>query len=449
MIITTITVLLFEVLLISGLVQFYFREIDIILDSSIQNLGIENSTQITNETLKKEAHIFIERLSQISRAQVQIIDSNGFLLADSVHPEWVGRKLVDSDISAALKGSRSSFRGRIPKTYESVFSVSYPLKNNNDVVGIIRLTTSLSQLNRTLAGHIGVLLVLGLIIIFAIFTTSIFISSTITKPVKDITVVAEKLAQGDFSVRVKKHHEDEVGKLADTLNYMAEEIDNLEKLKLNFIASISHELRTPLTSIKGWILTINQEDMEMGEMKDGLEIIEKESDRLSLLVEELLDFSKFTSGAVSLKKSTLDINKVLKHVIKQMTPRAKRQNVDLEHSLEEGSIIISGDENRLKQVFINILDNSFKFTSEKGCISICSKGSDDGIFISIKDNGCGIDKEDLPKVTHKFYKGSNNYSGSGIGLSVCEEIINLHGGRLRIDSKAGEGTLVEIYLPLT
>ena len=229
---------------------------------------------------------------------------------------------------------------------------------------------------------------------------------------------------------------------------MADEIVKNDKLKNEFVASISHELRTPLTSIKGWASTIRTGSLEdKQEIIDGLEIIEKESDRLSKLVEELLDFSKFVSGKIVMQKDFVDMKNTISHIQKQMMPRAQRQKITFDVHLEELPLMLI-DENRIKQVLINILDNAFNFTPEGGCISLNLRKSNYALFITVKDSGVGISQEDLPKVTEKFFKGKNSKAGNGIGLSICSEIVSMHNGQIAINSEEGKGTIVQIILPI-
>jgi signal transduction histidine kinase len=230
---------------------------------------------------------------------------------------------------------------------------------------------------------------------------------------------------------------------------MSDEILKNERLKDEFIASVSHELRTPLTSIKGWSIILNSSKLEdEEEIKEGLEIIEQESDRLTFLVEDLLDFSKLSSGKVSIKKDFVDLKDILLNIKRQTMPRELKENIKLNLAVDEDLPKIFVDKNRLKQVLINILDNSFKFTPSGGNINVRAYLENQNIVIGLIDTGCGIPKEELPRVKEKFFKGMNANSKNGIGLSICDEIIKLHGGRLEISSELSKGTEVCIIIPL-
>nr|WP_279282951.1 HAMP domain-containing sensor histidine kinase [Clostridium senegalense] len=289
----------------------------------------------------------------------------------------------------------------------------------------------------------------GFIIIILSSFVSLVISNSVAKPLKIISQGAEKMAEGNFNDKIPKYSDDEIGKLADTLNYMSEEILKNEKLKNEFIASVSHELRTPLTSIKGWSIVLKSSEFEdEEEIKEGLDIIEQEVDRLTYLVEDLLDFSKLLSGNMTLKKENVNIDDLLKGICKQLTPRANNEGLTLTLKVDGELPSISVDINKAKQVFINIIDNAIKFTNDGGRILICVNTDEDYINISVKDNGGGIASEDLEKVKEKFFKGKDSKSSNGIGLSVCDEIIKLHDGELLILSEVNVGTEVIVKLPL-
>jgi len=451
LIITFLSVVIFEIILIYGLVEFYYSSIEAELSRSAQSIIHNYSQYFNNYDLHRDAKVLLESMPGNTVAQVQIIDDKGVLIADSIEPSMEGKKLDNYDVNMALNGKEAAWKGKIPMTGEPVFSVSFPIirPDSEEVIGIVRVITTLSDVNEILKNHIIILFSLGLCIVFLIFLTGLALTNTIIKPVKEITSAAKAMAQGRFDVRVSKRYDDEIGELGDTLNYMAQEVANQQKMKNDFIASISHELRTPLTSIMGWIITINSGDIDSKEeLKEGLDIIERESKRLAELVDELLDFSKFDAGIITLRKSVVNLGELLKYIKRQMEPRAERKGITMTIDVDEHLPLIEADENRLKQVFINIIDNSFKFTQKGGYIDIIGRKNENGVLIRIEDSGCGIPEEDLPRVKQRFFKGSNVVSGSGLGLAICDEIVRLHNGKIDIESTVGKGTRVDVILPV-
>lgn len=246
----------------------------------------------------------------------------------------------------------------------------------------------------------------------------------------------------------EKRYNDEVGKLADTMNFMAKEIKNTEKLKTEFISSISHELRTPLTSIKGWSETLQ---MSEGYKKDsdvaiGLNIIYSEAERLSNMVEELLDFSRFQSNSMKVIKKPVNIKEVMFQVYRQFSN--KRTSAQIKCDFSGKDTIVNADPNRLKQIYINLLTNAIKFTKEEnGLIEMIATGYDDKIETIVKDNGIGIKEENLPHVIEKFYKGSSTMPGNGLGLSIVDELVRLQDGRMTLESEVNVGTTITIVFP--
>ena len=286
-----------------------------------------------------------------------------------------------------------------------------------------------------------------------IFSNRFFIRSIIT-PVKEINEATKLIAQGNLDVRIEKQYNDEIGDLADSINTMATEIAAADKMKNDFISTISHELRTPLTSIKGWgeTLTLGNQDNVDPLTQRGLKVIVSEAGRLEGFVEELLDFSRLQSGRMKLRLAKTDILAELEETLFTFIERALREGYDVRTSIPEVPSVANADANRLKQVFMNILDNALKYSRPGSKIFVkagfVKRESKDFVQIIIADQGCGISAEDLPHVKEKFYKANVSVRGSGIGLAVTNEIVSLHGGTLDIDSVEGKGTLVTILLPL-
>lgn len=289
----------------------------------------------------------------------------------------------------------------------------------------------------------------GIIIIVSAFFVSLIVSQKVIAPISQLIDTSEKLAAGDFNAKVDISGNNELSELGATLNFMSENIVKKEDMKNEFISSVSHELRTPLTSIKGWAVTLQsgeiQKDTDM--LNQGLSIIEGEGDRLSMMVEDLLDFSRLQSSTFKYEKDKLDIVSLVEQVHTQLLPRAVNENINFTFTSIYKSIMVFADKNRMKEVFINIIDNAIKFTPDGGNIDILIEQNDNNVSISIKDNGEGIKEDEIAFVSSKFYKGSSSKSQTGLGLSICEEIIKAHDGKLIIKSKYGTGTSVIVEIP--
>lgn len=448
MLVIIISVFILEFFLINAVKQYYYKSIEDILSNQIQFSAEFYSKYFSSYSLEDIIMDDVDVFWQQTTAQVQVIDMNRNILMDSIGVSDLN-KINTQDVVEALKGEKGVWTGEVSYDDEPVMSVSYPLRMDNKVIGVIRFVSSLRETDKTINKISIILIWIGLIVVSISGLVSVFLSNTIVRPLREVTKVAEKMANSQLNIRSKKRYDDEIGKLSDTLNYMAEELVKKEQLKNDFISSISHELRTPLTSIKGWAITLKSEDIKnAGMIKDGLEIIERESERLSSMVEELLDFSRFASGRITLSKEEMDLGYTIKQIGKQIMPRTKGRLIKFELDYEEEMPRIIADEDRIKQVLINLLDNSFKFTPDGGTIKLSAKSEGSFINFSVEDTGCGISEEDMPYVKEKFYKGKNSKSNSGLGLSICDEIVKLHGGTMSIESVQGVGTKVSVRLPL-
>jgi signal transduction histidine kinase len=446
--VVVITVVILELLIANIVKQNYYKNLEDNMYSQLKFSSQLYEQYFSDTSLYDNVMNNVDTFWKRSSAQVQIIDESGKVLMDSIGviPD---EAIEMPDLRNALSGGKGRWIGKVNYDTEEVMAVAYPLKSQDRIVGALRFISSLKMVNRDVRAVERVFWLIGAVVIVISSIVSLVLSNSIINPLKEVTKTAEKMASGNFRVQSKKKNNDEIGKLSDTLNYMADEILKREQLKNEFISSVSHELRTPLTSIKGWAVTLKEGSFEEKElMQDGLEIIEKEADRLTAMVEELLDFSRFVSGKITMKNDIVDINGVMEHIRKQLKPRADRENIDFEVSCEENLPTVFIDQNRLKQVFINILDNSFKFTPAGGKITFRTSKKDKEIEFYISDTGCGISEEELPKVKEKFYKGKNSKSRNGIGLSVCDEIIKLMNGTFEINSVMDKGTETIIKLPL-
>ena len=333
---------------------------------------------------------------------------------------------------------------------EHIISIAKKVPMVSEELAAIRLVVSLEYVDNQILIAILLIFLLGLTIIVFVVISSLYFIGSILTPLSAVSNTAKQIAQGDFHTRLEKQNDDEIGDLVDVINHMAGELANAEKVKNDFISSVSHELRTPLTAIKGWGETLR--DAGAGEqqlVQKGMQVILGETERLSSMVEELLDFSRMQSGRLSLMMNRMDLVAELSEAVLMFTERAKREGQNIVYEEPEYFLMVVGDKNRLRQVFVNILDNALKYSDSGDTVTVEAKEEDGFGVITIADTGVGIRAEDLPNVKAKFYKANSTRRGSGIGLAVADEIINLHGGRLDIDSVEGRGTTVTIRLPLS
>ncbi len=429
----------------------YYESVRMTLNSRATTLVMSyfnSQSTVTDEVFNKMAKNFVDNFADKNVMEVWVIDKNGSVVVSSTGFSVKGESYPDYNYAIANENGIGEWVGKMQNN-EKVMTLTYILpENQQGVNGAIRYIISLEDIDRQI---VVIWILIGLMLILVIcfvITSGAFFINSIINPVRKINETANKISKGDFDVSIEKYkYDDEIGQLCDAINNMAHEIGETERMKNEFISTVSHELRTPLTAIKGWGETIkfSQNDDEL--VNKGLDVIVNESERLSDLVEELLDFSRMESGKLTLKLSQIDIVKELTEVLEVFESRSAREGIDLIIDIPMKSIIINGDKNRLKQSFVNIIDNSFKYNQKGGFVKVSLKVDNKKVTVLIEDNGCGISKHDLPKIRQKFYKANNSVRGSGIGLAVTDEIISLHNGEMIIESDIGKGTKVLIILP--
>ncbi|MFR3065319.1 MULTISPECIES: sensor histidine kinase [Peptoniphilus] len=449
LIIILITISIIDIFLLFAFSSYYYNNIskELIqrMEVSLEIYRRDYSDKSIEDLIYEDSDIFLSN----TNAEVQILDKDKNLLSDSIG-RLASNPIETSDVLAAEGGEIKTWKGEESQTGEAIMSVAGPIKNNEgETIGYLRFISSMEEVKAAIFKTIISLLIFTLFVALLTTTVSLLISKSIVRPILELTEVAKTMLKGNYEEKAKVFEDDEIGELAKTLNAMSDEIINKDRIKNDFISSISHELRTPLTSIKGWAVVLKDaKEDEKDLMEDGLNIIENEADRLAKMVEELLDFSRYISGRITLDKEIIDISQTCLDISKQMRPRAKSNNIELITDLPKESILINADENRIKQLLINLLDNAIKFTSDKGWVKFQMLKEDDKVQIMISDNGMGMTKEELAHVKEKFYKGKHSKSHSGIGLSISDEITKLHQGSLEIFSEENIGTTVKVSLPI-
>lgn len=395
-----------------------------------------------------ELRSVVENSDEKNHMEITAIDHNGRIALSSSGFSYTKQEAMpDYDIAVKSTGGTGNFVGE-NSAGEKIMAVTVMIPYINAEYSAIRYVVSMEAVDKLLLAYMFISLLVGIGILgFVMISGSYFIKSIVI-PVREVGAAARRFATGDMSTRIVKKSDDELGELCDIINFMADEISNSEELKNEFISSVSHELRTPLTAIKGWgetLMDLPATDKQT--LKKGLRVITGETERLSLMVEELLDFSRMQNGRFTLVKTTIDLLAELGDAVLMYTERAQRDNIELIYNEPESLPFFFGDKNRLRQVFINIIDNALKYSDAGGRVEIEAREENGFILISVSDTGCGIDKNDLPKIKAKFYKANITRRGSGIGLAVADEIVLMHDGEILIESEVNVGTTVTIKLP--
>ena len=397
----------------------------------------------------RSATVYAAAFDDGDRIELQFLNSSGRVEV-TTRGVTVGTYPGTPEIYSAIEsGEVKDYVGRDVVTGERIMAASSLLKFNGQVVGVMRYVTAIGNIDRQVL--LTVLLVAGVMVAVVgliVLSSMIFINNVVA-PVSAVSEAAKRISGGSYGVQIPNKYSDEMGELVDNINDMSRKIGESERMKSEFISSVSHELRTPLTAINGWGETLlEDESNDVQQLKRGVQIMVKESRRLTNMVEELLQFSRLEDGRFTLQVEDTDLQAELEDAIFTYRELFRQDGIQLEYEAGDELLpAIMGDPERLKQVFCNVLDNAAKHggSGKRIMTSIAREGSYQ--VIRIRDFGPGIPAEELPFVKQKFYKGSSKARGSGIGLAVCDEIVKLHGGTFEIGNAEGGGAVVTIRLP--
>lgn len=426
--------------------NYYYGASQQYLNTKISSVTgvLSRYAQDADTSFSSEMRSTIENFSDKEKMELMAINSKGqvVLTSSGFTPE---ENAAMPDYESAMDGGDGYWVGTVGK--ETVMAVTVDISDLSIEYNAIRVVASLEQVKETLHTYIFGVTAICVGILLLLVITGVYFIRSIVQPIQQINATTKKFAKGDFSVRINDTSNDEIGDLCVSINQMADELSNTENMKNEFISSVSHELRTPLTAIKGWAETMCME-ADPDTVQRGVHVIVNETERLSEMVEELLDFSRMQSGRFSLQCATMDVLAELGDAVLIYVEKAKRENIRIIYQEPEMLPFVYGDKNRIRQVFINVIDNAIKYSNPGSTITVSAEEVSGMIQVTITDNGVGISAADLPRVKTKFFKANHTRRGSGIGLAVADEIITMHGGRLDITSELNVGTNVTITLPI-
>ena len=390
-----------------------------------------------------------ETFEEKDSIELQFINTNGRVQVSS-YGLTAGTSPATSDIEAAVGRTMDHFQGEDPQTGEKILSVSCPIMFNSRVVGVLRYVTSLREADHRILIDALVASAIGAVCIALVVLSNAIFINNVVEPVAVVSEAARRISGGSYGIQIDNHYHYELGELVDNINDMSVKISQAEKIQQEFISSVSHELRTPLTAISGWAETLSADPAgEAEQTRRGLGIILKESRRLTTMVEELLEFTKMQDGRFTLRIESVDLLSELEDAIYTYRELFRQEGIEVCYTAPEEDIPpLAADSERMKQVFCNVLDNAAKHGGAGRRIDVSAAKEEDRMVIRVRDYGPGIPPEELPFVKQKFYKGSSKARGSGIGLAVCDEIVERHNGTFEIANADTGGAVVTISLPL-
>ena len=384
----------------------------------------------------------VDALSAYLHTEIWIVNTRGIVVNDSVH--GARTSMVIENFDPTFTGNRGYAIGNYHNNFNGdVLSVCAPITGNYVTHGYVLIHLPISEITHLRDQVLNVLyvtacIIFGLsLIILLVFTISVYF------PLRKITAAAREYAEGHLQHRVVLHTQDEVGYLADTLNYMSEKLEKSDEYQKNFIANVSHDFRSPLTSIKGYLEAILDGTIPPELQEKYLHLVISETDRLNKLTQGLLTLNSLDLKG-RLTRTNFDINRVIKDTAASFEGTCNAKNIILDLTFSETSTMVYADMGEIQQVLYNLIDNAIKFSHHNSTIFIQTSIRYEKVFVSVKDTGIGIPRDSQKKIWERFYKTDlsrgRDKKGTGLGLSIVKEIIQNHGETIDVISTEGVGT---------
>ncbi len=453
-IVICVTMLIISIFLLNILEDYYLdyqRE----TMSNAGKLVAEIATVfVKNETDLVALSSLTKEVSRQINARVIIVDRRGLVLGDSVRAGGLlGRQLNRPEIENALRGDIGSSIQYSAVTEQRIMQVALPVLEADEIIGVVFLASSLEDVYEILR-MVGSFLVMAtlLSLVLAGFLAT-FLSKTVTNPIKELTEATREMAAGQLEQKIVAHNRDEIGQLAGQFNIMALKVTETNKRLREFVANASHELRTPLTTINLLVASLKDHASEKEIRDEFIKDIDKETQRLIKLVEDLLNLARLERKGNVLLKEPLDLIKLARETAASVVRLVEAQGVSLSCVNREENIEIMADEEKIKQVMLNLLDNAVKNTLPRGYVRLEVRKEAGFASVLVTDTGCGIPPHDLERIFQRFYRvdkaRSREHGGTGLGLAIAREIIKQHGGKIWAENRAEGGSLFCFTLPLS
>lgn len=428
------------------------------MDQYLRQYFLLNNIEFSETALMSEAADISKQLSSATENRIDIYNLKGSRMSNN--PEEQGSSADNRDLINAING-KISYAAYINGSNAKV-SLSYPIQVNDSYIGILRYTKDYTQLFNNSKRFRTVINVFATCIFSIVFVVSIILSRQITKPIKKLTETSEKVADGNFDIQMEVNTDDEIGDLSNRFQMMVgrikeqieiikEDRDILKKSQAQnkvFFDNVTHELKTPITVIMGYAQALKENRFSDEKLFDkSVTYILNESIRLNNMVVELLELSKTSSADFTYYFENMEVGRIVAQTCEEMKIKGKKYNIDIYCDIED-SLYINCDKDRIKEVLINLLDNSMKYGYVNSLIEVRAYKENNCVFISVKDKGEGIAEENVKKLFDPFYrvskKASRDLGSAGLGLTIVKSIVEKHCGDIEIKSKIGEGTEVII-----
>ncbi|MCM1535206.1 MAG: HAMP domain-containing histidine kinase [Clostridium sp.] len=399
----------------------------------------------TSETSLETVKMQLDSLAVYLESDIRIINPSGRLVLDTDTPLNVEEVVVIEDFDpTAAAGSYYMVDDFFGNFESDVLTVLAPIISNYKIKGYVVIHSSMDVIIESCNSLLGIYYITLVILLLLSLIILIFFTDIVYIPLRKITYATEQYASGNMHYEFQIDSDDEMGYLAACLNFMANEIAGAEDDQKKFVANVSHDFRSPLTSIHGYLTAMLDGTIPLEQYEKYLNIVLNETDRLIKLTNSLLTLNNLNTKGMLLDRTDFDINKVIRNTAASFEGTCRQKTIAIELILTGDTFYVNGDMGKIQQVLYNLIDNAIKFSHPDSVITIETSEKKNKLFVSVKDTGIGIPKEDLKLIWDRFYKSDSSRGkdkkGTGLGLSIVKEIINSHNEHINVISTPGEGS---------
>ena len=378
-------------------------------------------------------------------ATIWIINPSGRMVLDSSAPVDVENEIVIENFDPTVTSGSYYTVGTFFDTFdEQMLSVFAPITSNFKVKGYVVIHAPMSAIQASCDSLLNISYILLVILFLLSLIILIFFTEMVYMPLRKITEATEQYASGNMHYEFQVDSEDEIGYLAATLSYMASEIARSEDDQKKFVANVSHDFRSPLTSIKGYLEAMLDGTIPPEMHEKYLNIVLNETERLTKLTNGLLTLNNLNTKGMLLDRTDFDLNQIIRNTAASFEGTCRNKMIAIELVLTGDEMYVNADMGKIQQVFYNLLDNAIKFSHQDSIIKIETNEKNNKVYVSVKDSGIGIPKDDLKLIWDRFYKSDasrgKDKKGTGLGLSITREIIHAHGEHINVISTEGVGS---------
>lgn len=422
-----------------------YREATLIANTYATDLY---NNEVSLETVKTQ----LDSLDTYLNATLWIINPSGRMILDSSSPLDVENEIMIENFDPTITEGSYYTIGNFFQTFEEdMLSVFAPITSDYKVKGYVVIHSSMSSIQSEANSLLNISYIMLIILFLLSLIILIFFTEIVYIPLRKITEATEQYASGNMHYEFTVESEDEMGYLAATLSYMASEIARSEDDQKKFVANVSHDFRSPLTSIKGYLEAMIDGTIPPEMYEKYLTILLNETERLRKLTNSLLTLNNLNTKGIMLNKSDFDINRTIRNVAASFEGTCRAKTIAIELVLTGEEMYVVADVDKIQQVLYNLLDNAIKFSHHNSVIKLETSEKHNKVFVSVKDSGIGIPKDDLKLIWDRFYKSDlsrgKDKKGTGLGLSITKEIIRSHGENINVISTEGVGTEFIFSLP--